>query len=124
MNMKEKEEELKKADKECFEKKLETTVEDVLYTDSDAGSVLIGNDDFTIAVPNGYGDGRHPVVICKSSKKLARFNYHGFVEGKFNVYNYDCGGEFGGKVVKTLDGRFGIYYLSGIVVFEKWEEKA
>ncbi len=109
--------------KEWYEKVLETTVDDVLYTDSDAGSVLIGNEDFTIAVPNGYGDGRHPVVICKSSKPLNHFHYHGFIEGKFNIYNYDCGGEFGGKVVKTLEGKFGIYYQSGVVYFEKWGKK-
>ena len=87
-------------------------------TCSDAGSVKIGNNDMNFLIPNGVGDGDTKVAILnKSEMNRSAFNFFTSVEGKFDIYNYDCGSEVG----MTIEGRFGVYYKNGIVIFERWE---
>lgn len=85
---------------------------------SDAGSVKIGNDSFTILVPNGYGDGFTDVVVLSVDEDFEKdgFRFFTSVDGTFNIYSYDCGD----KVKLTISGNYGIYYKDGFVVFEQW----
>ncbi len=87
-------------------------------TASDAGSVKIGNDKFSILIPNGYGDGMTDVCIVytKDNPFSNVLKFLTSVEGTIFIYSYDCGD----AVETTLIGRFGIYHGNGFVVFEKW----
>ena len=87
-------------------------------TCSDAGSVKIGNNDMNFIIPNGVGDGETKVAILnKSEMNQSAFHFFTRIEGVFDIYNYDCGSE----VEMTIEGRFGVYYKNGIVIFERWE---
>ena len=90
-------------------------------TMSDMGSVLIGNDKFQVAIPNGVGDGMTKLLI--------------FEEGEFNAYNKKFFTSFQGKnikvyaydceptdVVALISGRYGAYYSDGTVYFERWRD--
>ena len=96
---------------------------------SDIGSVKIGIDgQFTLDVPNGYGDGDTAVIICdKDEYKPENHALWASVRGNnINIYEYDCSDE----VVETLSGKYGIYVAGdrgvflnkGAVIFEKWED--
>lgn len=101
-----------------------------LTTISDIGSVKIGIDgQFTLDVPNGYGDESDTTVIICDKNECAPEDYAlwASVRGNnINIYDYDCGGE----VIETLSGRYGIYVAGdrgefpneGAVIFEKWED--
>lgn len=91
----------------------------VFKTTSDAGSVKVGSDAFSVLLPNGRGDGvtRCAIVDCGSwcSNFLTFFTS---IQGDaINIYSYDCGS----SVAKTIKGRYGVYYGDGFVVFEKWD---
>lgn len=90
-------------------------------TASDAGSVKIGNDKFSILIPNGYGDGMTDVCIVhtKDNPFSNVLKFLTGVDGTFSIYSYDCGD----AVETELIGRFGIYYGDGFVVFEKWSNQ-
>lgn len=94
-----------------------------LITSSDAGGVKIGVDQFTIVIPNGYGDGDTEVFIYDDNDKIdddIKYNqlkFLTFIDGeKINIYSYDCGNE----VAETISGRYGVYYYDGCVYFESW----
>lgn len=100
-----------------------------LTTISDIGSVKIGIDgQFTLDVPNGYGDGDTAVIICdKDEYKPEDYALWASVRGNnINIYDYDCSDE----VVETLSGKYGIYVAGdrgvflnkGAVIFEKWRD--
>lgn len=89
-------------------------------TGSDAGSVKIGNDSFTVLVPNGEGDGITRVAVFDSPTDRQHFNDSmmkpfTLIDGDFNIYNYDCGE----SVAKKLSGRYYIYVYQGLVAFVK-----
>ena len=84
-------------------------------TDSEAGSVKIGNENFSILIPNGMGDGTTRVDILNSDEfNRSAFYYFTIISGKFNIYSYDCGEE----IEKEMNGKFQVYYKDGIVIFE------
>lgn len=86
-------------------------------TESDAGSLKIGNDSFTVLIPNGFGDGSMSCAIMESGElNRDAFEFFTSIEGAFNIYDYDCGD----GIVKSISGRFGIYTGNGFVVFERW----
>lgn len=86
-------------------------------TESDTGGIKIGNNGFTIIIPNGYGDGITRVAILeKEEMNNCTFDFFTSVFGSINIYDYDCGNE----VECTINGRYGIYSKGGFVVFEKW----
>lgn len=94
------------------------------YTAADAGSVRIGNDQFTILVPNGYGDGATTVHILERDEELpdeelpeARF-FTSFSGKDIKIYAYDCGGD---AAVARISGRFGAYVNDKKVYFIRWE---
>lgn len=88
-------------------------------TMSDIGSLKIGNGDFTMLVPNGYGDGETRVFVFK--KGNANFIYYMLnigdwscsFKGVINIYHYDCGN----NVCATLNGSYTIYSENGNVIF-------
>lgn len=86
---------------------------------SDAGSVKIGNEAFTILIPNHYGDGSTTVGIFNNSDDFDdRFmSYVTSVSGKFFIFSYDCGNNAETKA--ALDGEYSIFSESGFVAFVK-----
>lgn len=88
----------------------------VFKTMSDIGGVKIGNDKFTVIIPNGYGDGDTRIAIVNRGEiNDNMFNFFAFIEGNINIYSYDCGDD----VVRTISGKYGVYYWEGFVIFEK-----
>ena len=101
-----------------------------LYCESDIGSCLIGNKDWTFAVPNIGGDGTTTITIFDTDnkefweyKKKRNLNFISSVQGTFNIYNYDCAYHDCNDedVIVTLSGRYGVYQGEWEVVFVKWE---
>ena len=86
-------------------------------TSSDAGSVKIGNETFSVLIPNGRGDGITRVAVVEDEPEFNSLDMKFFtsVSGEFSIYDYDCGD----RVVMTLDGRYFVYYYDGFVVFAK-----
>jgi hypothetical protein len=89
-------------------------------TYSDVGGLKIGNENFSMIIPNGYGDGTTRVAIFEERYIENEFNdmmlkFFTSVKGKFNIYGYDCGNE----VVKTLEGDYNIYYGDGFIAFQR-----
>lgn len=97
----------------------------------DGGSLMLGNKDFQVAFPNGFGDGGFPVYIGGPGRRVCkefhgdRVRFVGSIEGKFNVYSYDClnGDELvdSDNILVTLNGRYGVYACEGYMFLEKWE---
>lgn len=100
-------------------KRIEQSIDNWIDTDSDAGGLKIGTDDFSVIVPNGYGDGTmYFAIVGKGCFNHDMLNFWSSISGKnINIYDYDCGGE----VIKTLSGRYGVFYGYKFVVFEKWD---
>lgn len=103
--------------------------------DSDIGSVLIGDQDWTFAVPNVGGDGSTKVRIYDSKQEFLAdkwakdMKFISSVQGKFGIFRYDCvfeelrRGEMTMKnAVCVLNGRYGIYNGLYKVAFVKWED--
>jgi hypothetical protein len=98
------------------------------YYGCDAGSLLIGNKDFTCHIGNGYGDGEYPVFISqtvvKSEDKRA-YEFVTDVRGTFFVYNYDCYKTEkeltdAKNIIVQLSGWYAIYRNNGKMLLEKW----
>lgn len=92
----------------------------VFYASSDAGGVVIGNDDFFVLVPNGEGDGDTRVILADGDMPDGlshALNYFTQVHGKFNIYRYDCGDSSDDNVLVTVVGKIKIYFYEGTVIF-------
>ena len=101
------------------------------YCASDIGSVLIGNDEWTFAVPNIGGDGTTDVGVFDSDEEFKTSHwckdvkFLSSVQGRFGIYDYDCAFEDlrqGVLVapVTVLEGRYGIYNGFYKAAFVKW----
>jgi hypothetical protein len=113
-------------------------------TFADIGSVLVGNEDWTFAVPNKGGDGETDVFISDKGdiKREIQSDYHSInyifdqkgkrhdlnfissVQGKFGIYENDTDYSDKAALKKPLiilEGRYGVYNGEWCVVFEKWE---
>lgn len=106
---------------------------DDFNTTSDRGGVLIGNKDWQLLVPNGYGDGTTEVHIMKfkdfkeyldyikeverdgETGKL-RLWYFALAQGSFGIYGYDAIDDFSKPRVE-LSGDYQIYYGEKNVYF-------
>jgi hypothetical protein len=87
-----------------------------ISTASDAGSLKIGNDNFSILIPNGYGDGRTLYSVVNSSDfNMDMMKYFTLIEGKFSIYSFDCGN----NRIETIEGKYQIFHSDGLVVFVK-----
>lgn len=89
---------------------------------SDIGSVLVGNAEFRVALPNRGGDGYTKLEVYEEgecSNLNSKYDFITCIMGKFNVYEYDCakGDE---KPLITLEGRYGISRGEMTVALEKW----
>ena len=98
-------------------------IENWCPTVSDAGGLRIGNNGFTVNIPNGMGDGdMFFSEVGKGCFNADMLNFWTSIEGHaIDVYDYDC---TGGKLVTSLDGRYGVFYGYGLVVFERWGDAA
>ena len=89
---------------------------------SDIGSVLIGNRDWTFAVPNMGGDGTTTVRIYDSNREFYSdpwrkgLEFIASVQGTFSIFKYDCDYQklLAGQMTEqdahcTLHGRYSIY---------------
>ena len=106
-----------------------------LSCDCDIGSVLIGDENWTFAVPNIGGDGETEIRVFNSDKEFARSSWQKEVkfissaQGRFGIYGYDCAyhellsGEMSIKdAIAVLEGRYGVYQGFYKVAFVKWED--
>lgn len=85
---------------------------------ADAGSLMLGTETFKARFTNGYGDGEFTVTIDENREvDLNGWRFLEDVEGKFNVYDYDCSDP---EVLTTLEGRYGIYHHFGDMLLVKW----
>ena len=86
---------------------------------ADAGTLLIGDDNFAFHLSNGYGDGSFKFRVYYEDIDLGSANkgwkFDTIVEGSFYLFDYDCLGKEdrraeieAGQAVK-LDGRYAIY---------------
>lgn len=88
-------------------------------THSDTGSVRIGNNTFSLLIPNGYGDGITRVAIFDKAEfaldhlmsYCTRFSTSGA-----HVYDYDCDG---GQPIRTISGNYAVYRGYGFVALVK-----
>lgn len=94
---------------------------------SDIGSVLVGNKDVRFALPNIGGDGETRLFVFDddqsfcSSTVYPKFNFVTCIEGKFNVFSYDCSKGDDEDVIITLEGRYGVYQGNWMVALVKWK---
>lgn len=101
----------------------------------DIGSVLIGDENWTFAVPNIGGDGETEIRVFDSDKEFARSSWRkdmkfiSSVQGRFGIYDYDCAYHelLRGKMtiddaMIVLEGRYGVYNGFYKVAFVKWED--
>lgn len=83
-----------------------------VYVTSEHASIVIGNDQFFIRVPNYMGDGETEVRVLKSYEPIdARFTYHMSVQGPtMAVYADDCDSN---SMLTTIYGDIDIYIHDG-----------
>ena len=104
------------------------------WCDCDIGSVLIGDENWTFAVPSIGGDGKTEIRVFNSEKEFAKsawrekMNFISSVQGRFGIYDYDCAYQdlHAGKLtiddaMTILEGRYGVYNGFYKVAFVKWE---
>lgn len=90
------------------------------YAECDAGSLKIGNESFSILIPNGEGDGTMRYAVYAEGEEFNddMLNFFTSVEGEvIDIYGYDCGFSVAEKLPA---GRYGIYQGYGFVVIKKW----
>lgn len=109
---------MKKIDLEDYDLFEKLKDDECLTTYSDAGSLKIGSGDMTILIPNGYGDGiTKTLFLLDKEFDCDSFQFFTSVEGKIDIYSSDCGNE----IVKTIIGRYGIFFRDSIIIFVEWK---
>jgi hypothetical protein len=89
---------------------------------ADAGSLMLGTEQFKAHYKNESGDGKFTVTIDEAGETKINNEVWKFVdcvEGTFNVYDYDCSGA---SPLITLTGRYGIYNNDGCMLLQKWPD--
>lgn len=86
---------------------------------SDAGSLSIGNENFHINIPNGWGDGDFYIRIYERNIDLESFKrgwqFHTTIAGTFYLFSFDClkskgrEREIENNEAMKLSGRYAIY---------------
>lgn len=100
-------------------------------TASDVGSLLVGNEEFQVLIPNGYGDGTTRVAVFNKSDSdhsiASRImsdmmdSHRGpYLHGKFNIYPYDCCNPTVDKPCRTIKGNYFTYYYDGLIAFVEY----
>ena len=96
----------------------------------DGGCLLIGNGSSRFSIPNGYGDGKHRVIVTDEKEEVQKakkyygehMEWLGVVEGDaVNIYNYDCyrANELSENVLFTIHGEFDVYSAVGTMYLVK-----
>lgn len=105
------------------------TVNDIVYVEAGEKEVKVVNFGFDLRIPNGYdGEGtiQNPIVILEPGFSVERCHVELFVfrmmQGRIDIYESDCG-RGSDKVIKTLLGKYTIYYKDGVVFFAKWKDE-
>lgn len=95
-----------------------------LVTDSDRAGLKVGNDNFSVLVPNDGQDGETRTYVFKKDNGwfnpdlLDECRYFAALEGIFSIYENDCNGE----KICDLSGKFFIYTAkNGKIIFDEWE---
>lgn len=105
-------------------------------THCDIGSALIGNEQWTFAVPNIGGDGEMKVRIYDSDSEFAadkdrsqRMDFLSSAQGRFGLFENDCDFDKLLSGEKTIDdalailsGRYGVYTGVYSVALVKWHD--
>ena len=72
----------------------------------------------SVILCNGFGDGTTRIGILKKDdefdESLMYFNTS--INGKWLIADYDCGD----NAIAELNGKYGVYYYEGIVIFKEW----
>ena len=100
-------------------------------TASDVGSLLVGNEEFQVLIPNGYGDGTTRVAVFNkadsdysvASRIMSDMmdSHRGpCLHGKFNIYPYDCCDPTVDEPCRTIKGNYFTYYYDGLVAFVEY----
>lgn len=100
-------------------------------TASDVGSLLVGNEEFQVLIPNGYGDGITRVAVFNKGTSdygvafrimsdMMDSHRGPCLQGKFNIYPYDCCNPTVDEPCKTLEGRYYAYYYDGLIAFVEY----
>lgn len=91
----------------------------------DRGGLLVGNENFQVLISNGYGDGLHDVYLANSYRTLETdgYTYQITLDGKFNIYNYDCleKREMNDErnIISSFDGWYFVFSKDGDIIFVK-----
>lgn len=89
---------------------------EVIETDCDCASTKVGNTNFTILINNCCGDGITTNIIDEDGTfNDSFFEFQNVIEGKFNIYDYDCGN----TPIKKLNGRYFVYAGESFILFKK-----
>ncbi|MFK8243899.1 MULTISPECIES: hypothetical protein [unclassified Facklamia] len=91
-----------------------------INTLSEAGSVLVGNDSFSVSIKNGYGDGESTVYVLNETDNFEDdlMEFSGVVAGtEFYISSYDCDNSWITKL--PLSGKYMTYYYDSIVCLRK-----
>lgn len=104
------------------------------YCMCDIGSVLIGDENWTFAVPNIGGDGETEIRVYNSETEFfndehaKNMRFISSVQGRFGIYDYDCAYNelHSGRMtvddsMVILNGRYGVYNREYMVAFVRWE---
>lgn len=91
----------------------------------DAGSILAGSKLFAVHLPNGYGDGLFDVFIIdeRSSIKIPDgYSFVTIVEGRFNIYDYDCLSkeerDNDDNILVQINGKYAVFCNQGDIIFK------
>lgn len=104
---------------------LESVADQEVEVIADIGSVLVGNDDFQVALRNGIGDGFYPVYILREGDP------QGFNPGMLELGETISGKNFKISATDTepdwidgisLSGRYFVYHWDGVVALVKYAE--
>lgn len=106
-------------------KMLENVADQEVEVIADIGSVLVGNDDFQVALRNGIGDGFYPVYILRED------DAKGFNAGMLELGETISGKNF--KISSTdtepdwidgisLSGKYFVYHWFGVVALVQYAE--
>lgn len=92
---------------------------------ADMGSVLVGNDDFQVALRNGVGDGFYPVYILREDDaqgfNSGMLEFDGVISGNnFKISYTDVEPDWIDGI--SLSGRYFVYHWFGVVALVQYEE--
>lgn len=94
----------------------------MVVTSSDVGSVRVGNDNFSVLVNNGRGDGDTYVYIVDGRTNSNMFDplFTTFQGRKIKISAYDCENEWIDGV--ELNGEYFAHCYNGVVCIEKFRD--